>query len=90
MVGKNLDKDVIGKYDSFKVYNKRYLVNIQDRYEIYALTWDDLFKEFEYRHHYILEKLNFDNVAIKQEIEQVKKDVSGANQLTKEMLSLEY
>ena len=82
--------DVTDKYDSFKVYNKRYLVNIQDRYEIYALTWDDLFKEFEYRHHYILEKLNFDNEAIQQEIEQVKKDVSGANQLTKEMLSLEY
>ena len=90
VVGKTLDKDVTDKYDSFKMYNKRYLVNIQDRYEIYALTWDDLFKEFEYRHKYILEKLNFDNEAIQQEIEQVKRDVSGANQLTQEMLSLEY
>lgn len=90
VVGKTLDKDVTDKYDSFKVYNKRYLVNIQDRYEIYALTWDDVFKEFDYRHHYILEKLNFDNEAIQQEIEQVKKDVSGVNQLTKELLSLEY
>ena len=90
VVGKTLDKDVTDKYDSFKVYNKRYLVNIQDRYEIYALTWDDLFKEFEYRHHYILEKLNFDNEAIQQEIQQVRQDVSGVNQLTKEMLSLEY
>lgn len=90
VVGKTLDKDVTDKYDSFKVFNKRYLVNIQDRYEIYALTWDDVFKEFDYRHHYILEKLNFDNEAIQQEIEQVKKDVSGVNQLTKELLSLEY
>lgn len=90
VVGKTLDKDVTDKYESFKVYNKRYLVNIQDRYEIYALTWDDVFKEFEYRHHYILEKLNFDKEAIQQEIAQVKKDVSGVNQLTKELLSLEY
>lgn len=90
VVGKKLDKDVTDKYESFKVYNKRYLVNIQDRYEIYALTWDDVFKEFEYRHHYILEKLNFDKEAIQQEIAQVKKDVSGVNQLTKELLSLEY
>lgn len=90
VVGKTLEKDVTDKYESFKMYNKRYLVYIQGRYEIYALTWDDLFKEFEYRHHYILEKLNFDNEAIQQEIEQVKKDVSGVNQLTKEMLSLEY
>lgn len=89
-MGKTLDKDVTDKYESFKVYNKRYLVNIQDRYEIYALTWDDVFKEFEYRHHYILEKLNFDKEAIQQEIAQVKKDVSGVNQLTKELLSLEY
>lgn len=90
VVGKKLEKDITDKYDSFKVYNKRYLVYIQGHYEIYALTWDDLFKEFEYRHHYVLEKLNFDNEAILQEISQVKKDVSGVNQLTKEMLSLEY
>lgn len=90
VVGKTIDKDVTDKYESFKVYNKRYLVNIQGHYEIYAMTWDDLFKEFEYRHYYILEKLNFDDKTIQQEIEQVKMDVSGVNQLTKEMLSLEY
>ena len=89
VVGRKLDMDVTDKYDSFKMYNKRYLVYIQGRYEIYAMTWDDLFKEFEYRHHYVLAKLNFDKEAIRQEIEQVRKDVSGVNQLTQEMLSLE-
>ena len=54
------------------------------------MTWDDLFKEFEYRHHYVLEKLNFDKEAIQQEIEQVKKDVGGVNMMTQEMLSLDY
>jgi len=54
------------------------------------MTWDDLFKEFEYRHHYVLEKLNLNKEAIQQEIEQVKKDVGGVNMMTQEMLSLEY
>lgn len=90
VVGKTLSDEVTAKYESFKMYNKRYLVNIEGRYEIYAMTWDDLFKEFDYRHHYVLEKLKFDNEAIQQEIAQVKQDVSGANLITQEMLSLEY
>ena len=85
-----MDTEVTDKYESFKSYNKRYIVYAQSRCEIYAMTWDDLFKEFEYRHHYVLEKLNFDKEAIQQEIEQVKKDVGGVNMMTQEMLSLDY
>ena len=36
------------------------LVNITENYEIYALTWDDVFKSFEISHSFCLDKLKLD------------------------------
>ena len=33
------------------------------------MTWDDLFRTFEIKHSYLLEKLEFDKNAIKEELE---------------------
>lgn len=88
VVGKVIEEDVKEKYESFKHMNKRYLVYQQGRYEIYAMSWDDVFKEFDYRHHYILSKLEFSNESIKQEIEQVQADVNGSDTLTQKILAL--
>ena len=89
VVSKILEDDVKAKYESFKHLNKRYLIYQQKRFEIYAMSWDDIFKEFEYRHQYILEKLSFNKATIKEEVEQVKKDVESANSLTQKILSLD-
>lgn len=89
VVGKVIEEDVKERYDSFKLMNKRYLVYQQGRFEIYAMSWDDVFKEFDYRHHYILSKLEFSNESIKQEIEQVQADVSGSDSLTQKILALD-
>ena len=53
------------------------------------MTWDDVFKSFALTHYYVLEKLDFDKNAIQQEIDNVRADRSGVNQITQKVLSLE-
>ena len=64
------------------------VVNKVDNYEIYAMTWDDVFKSFELQHNYILEKLGFDKSKIKGEITSVSPTRAGADALTKEIGNL--
>lgn len=59
-VCKEVDDDVKAKYDTFKDRGKLGLVNITENYEIYALTWDDVFKSFEISHSFCLDKLKLD------------------------------
>lgn len=89
VVGKTIDNEVKERYKSFEHFNKKFLVNKVDNYEIYAMTWDDVFKSFELTHYYVLEKLDFDTHAIQQEIESVRADRSGVNQITKKILNLD-
>ena len=84
-----IDDDIKSKYESFKSQNKRYLVYFEGNYEIYALSWDDVFQEFYYKHDYMLSKFNFSKESIKVEIENVRKDAEGSNTLTQRILSLE-
>lgn len=88
VVSKELSKDVKDKYRSFEHFNKRFLVNKVDNYEIYAMSWDDVFKSFELQHNYILEKLGFDKSKIKGEITSVSPTRAGADALTKEIGNL--
>lgn len=89
VVGKTIDDEVKERYKSFEPFNKNFLVNKVDNFEICAMTWDDVFKSFELTHHYVLEKLDFDKNAIQQEIEKVRANRSGVNQITQKVLSLE-
>ena len=67
-VCKEVDDDVKAKYDTFKDRGKLGLVNITENYEIYALTWDDVFKSFEISHSFCLDKLKLDRDEIISEI----------------------
>jgi hypothetical protein len=89
VVSAAIDDDIKSKYESFKSQNKRYLVYFEGNYEIYALSWDDVFQEFYYKHDYMLSKFNFSKESIKVEIENVRKDAEGSNTLTQRILSLE-
>ena len=39
-----------------------------DNCEIYALTWDDIFKSFEIRHKSMLERLKYDRERVANEL----------------------
>jgi hypothetical protein len=64
LVGKKVDDWIKDKYESNKGKGKRFLVEAIRNYEIYAMTWDDLFKVFEIRHKHLINKLEFKNSVI--------------------------
>lgn len=59
IVGKKVDSFIEDKYESNKNKGKRYLVESVRNYEIYAMTWDDLFKIFDQKHKNFIDKLSF-------------------------------
>ena len=84
-----IDDDIKSKYESFKSQNKRYLVYFEGNYEIYALSWDDVFQEFYYKHDYLLSKFSFSKESIQAEIENIRKEAESSNTLTQRILSLQ-
>ena len=56
----SVDDDVKTKYDNFRQYGKVGLADIIGNFEIYALSWDDIFQAFESRHSFLLSKLKLD------------------------------
>jgi hypothetical protein len=59
LVGKEVDQYIQGLYKSQEVKGKRFLVHAIQRCEIYAMTWDDLFKQYKNRHRNLVDKLEF-------------------------------
>lgn len=88
VVGKEVDDFIKEQYKSFSDKNRPLLVHYQENFEIYALTWDDVFLTFQHREEFILEKLNFDKQSLNAEIERYKQSRAGSDSLTKDILSL--
>lgn len=55
-----VDDDVRARYDGYKSHGKFGLASMIGDFEIYALTWDDVFLSFEQRYRFILEKIQSD------------------------------
>ena len=77
-VCKEVDDDVKAKYDTFKDRGKLGLVNTTENYEIYALTWDDVFKSFGISHSFCLDKLKLDRDEIISKIKLSSEEKSKA------------
>ncbi len=67
-VAKKVDDDIKNRYETFNDKGKPGLVSLTNNYEIYALTWDDVFKMFDLRHSFMLDKLKYDRDEIAKEI----------------------
>ena len=48
------------KYKNFEHHGKKGLADIIGNFELYALSWDDVFQAFEARHSFFLSKLKLD------------------------------
>lgn len=68
IIGKSVDDYVKSQYESEKVKGKRFLVKSVQNYEIYAYSWDDIFKMFELRHQFLVDNLEFDKSVIRKEL----------------------
>ena len=80
-VCKEVDEDVKGKYKTFEDRGKVGLVNKVDNYEVYALTWDDIFKSFELRHASLFKRLNYDREKLAEELMNEVKHEDGRNKV---------
>ena len=59
-----VDDDVRARYTANQAMGKKGLVLSVENYELYALTWADIFKSFDLRHSFLLDKLRIDQTAI--------------------------
>jgi len=64
-----IEDDVKSKYKNFEDHGKRGLVNIIENFEMYALSWADIFQSFEARHTFLLDKLKIDRTQALRELE---------------------
>ena len=91
VVSNKVDDYILEQYDSFKSYNKRFLVHIKEQFEIYAMTWDDIFQAFDIKHRFLLDKLDIDRVAIQDEynLGNLLLDQASATRLTRQIKGLQ-
>lgn len=85
-VCKEVDDYVKSQYKAFEDKGKVGLVVQVDNYEVYALTWDDVFKSFEIKHKPMLERLKYDRERVANELMAEVSDTEGrekADTLTK-------
>ena len=87
-VCKEVDDDVKSRYETFKDRGKVGLVQVNNNYEIYALTWDDVFNAFEISHSFYLEKLKLNRDEIIKEISAKAENASRetVNEITNDIL----
>lgn len=84
-----VDNDVRARYAANQATGKKGLVLCVENYELYALTWADIFKSFDLRHGFLLDKLRVDQAAIEKELSQKIEDNThrnAVNQLSADML----
>lgn len=88
LIGKEMDNYIKDKYKSQQVKGKKYLIESIDNYEIYALTWDDVFKIFDNRHKHLINKLEY-RESIVEELESrgVLFDRNTADELLKKAVN---
>ena len=59
-IGRTVSEDVRLKYRNFAQYGKQGLAGMVGDFELYALSWDDIFTAYNNRHAFLMEKLQAD------------------------------
>lgn len=86
-----VDDDVKVKYENFKQHGKKGLADIIGNFELYALSWDDVFQAFEARHSFMLEKLELDYSQVTEELGMSEGELKSkleVTSLTQKLLTL--
>ena len=89
VVSNKVDDFIKDQYKAFQDKNKRFLVHIKEQFEIYAMTWDDIFQLFEIKHNFLLDKLDFDKKTIEEEIKIYANNRVAADRIVDNVRKLE-
>lgn len=89
-ISNSVDEHTKLQYDFAKDKGKRFLVKAVSNYEIYALTWDDVFTSFNLRHKFLVDKLELDKEIIIQELREkgIIFSTDGATSITTQIINL--
>lgn len=63
-----VEDDVKVKYKNFEHLGKKGLADVIGNFELYALSWDDVFQSFEARHDFLLSRLKLDYSQVSAEL----------------------
>jgi len=87
VISNETDAYIKKQYDEFRGKGKRFLVKSWGNLEIFAMTWDDVFRSFAVKHKYLLDKLDFDKRAIAAELKAkgIDLNVESSAAVTKEV-----
>lgn len=77
-----VDDDVKVKYKNFEQHGKKGLADIIGNFELYALSWDDIFQAFEARHSFLLSKLKLDYSQVSADLGIVGDNLSSKADVT--------
>lgn len=90
LVSTTTDDFIKGLYKSNEDKGRAFLVRWHENFEIYAMTWDDVFKNFEIRHTYLLDKLQYNKIMIEEELQAKGIEFSreGSNVLTEHLVAI--
>lgn len=89
-ISNRIDDYIKDQYEAFKDKGKKFLIKQSGKYEMYAMTWDDLFRSFEIKHSYLLDKLELDKQSIKEELKlkDITIDGFGSNDVSTKIIDI--
>ena len=90
ILSSKIDNSIRGRYETMKDKNKKFLVHQQGNYEIYAMSWDDVFTTFDMKHKFLFDKLDYDKAILAEELRKMGYEFNkkGSSEITKEILTL--
>lgn len=86
-----VEDDVKIKYKNFEQHGKNGLADIVGNFELYALSWDDIFQAFEARHNFLLSELKLDYSQVSAELGITVKEPTSkedVTEITQKLLAL--
>ena len=83
VIGTDTDEFVKEKIRANQAWGRRCLASYTEKYEIYAMKWDDVFTSFDLRHRFIYNTLQTDSEILLRQmgIDSVEKSAEGAEKL---------
>lgn len=66
LVGKKVDRYINDLYENQKGKGKKFLIYSVKNYEVYAMTWDDIFTDYRLKNKHMVDKLKFKNTVLEE------------------------
>ena len=66
LVGKKVDDYIRDLYENQKTKGKKFLIQSIRNFEIYAMTWDDVFTDYRLKNKHMVDKLKFKNTVLEE------------------------